>query len=224
MNPSVFCFLLTLCFLPSLLGGYNEPQWVLFSAHSLLFAFIIGRIQWTPVCFVFCSLFAFCLHYWEDTMNPCVLFSAHSLLFVFIIGRIHTIQWTQDVFCLFSADALLYAFVIGPIGRLHVIQWTQYVFCLFSADALLFAFIIGPIGRLHVIQWTQYVFCLFFAFCLRYWEVTMNPSVFCFLLTFCFLPSLLGGIVCMQQTNTCCCTVIHTDCVLTIVSCNFFWP
>ena len=43
MNPSVFCFLLTFCFLPSLLGGYNEPQCLLFSAHFLLSAFIIGR-------------------------------------------------------------------------------------------------------------------------------------------------------------------------------------
>ena len=135
-----------------------------------------------------------------------------------VLHQTQDIQWTQYVFCLISAHSLLFAFIIG---RIHIIQWTRYVFCLFSAHSLLFAFIIG---RIHTIQWTQYVFCLFFAFCLRYWEVTMNPSVFCFLLTFCFLPSLLGGIVCMQQMNTCCCTVIHTDCVLTIVSRNPFWP
>ena len=141
-----------------------------------------------------------------------------------VLHQTQDIQWTQYVFCLFSAHSLLFAFVIG---RIHIIQWTQYVVCLFSAH---FAF------RLHYWEDTHTMnpVCRLFIFCslcfsplllggyTSYSEPSM--SFVYFLLSLCFLPSLLGGVVCMQQMNICCCTVIHTDCALTIVACNFFWP
>ena len=118
--------------LPHVLHQTQDIQWTqyvfcLFSAHSLLFAFVIGRIhiiQWTQyvVC-LFSAHFAFRLYYWEDThhtVNPVCLLFIFCSLFAFCLCYWPTgwIQWTQYVFCLFSALSLLFAFIIGR-GCLH---------------------------------------------------------------------------------------------------------
>ena len=150
MNPSVFCFLLTLCFLPSLLGGYNEP-----------------------VCFVFCSLFAFCLHYWEDThhtVNPgCLLF---IFCWRFALCLRYWPNWevtrhTVNPVCLLFIFCWRFAFCLHYWPNWEVTCHTVNLVCLlFIFCSLLFAFVIGRL------QWTpvSFVFCSLFAFCLHYWE------------------------------------------------------
>ena len=144
-----------------------HPPWcgMLLSLGSTSCSTPDSRYTMNPVCllFNFCSLFAFCLHYWEDThhtVNPVCLLFIFCSLFAFclcLLGGYHE-PTMLFIFCSLFAFCLHYwedtHHPVNPVCLL-------FIFC-----SLLFAFIIGRL------QWTpvSFVFCSLFALCLHYWE------------------------------------------------------